>query len=192
MDELLQRISKVPIAQRMLVFAAILLLIPALTWVFWIDDIKMQIANKENDINALDTQLVQKKAVARDLTRYRVEVERLKQRLNEALTLLPNQAEIPELLQKLAGLVEQSDCAMASFSPEGEKRSGFYARIPVAMEVNGSYHSIAVFFDKIAKLARIVNVHDIKLTNPKQVNKKVILNATFYATTFKFIDEGGN
>ena len=118
-------------------------------------------------------------------------VERLKQRLNEALTLLPNEAEIPELLQKIAALVEQSDCEMATFEPQGEVVSGFYARIPVKMAIVGNYHSIAVFFDKVSKLARIVNVTDIQFSSPKLQNKKVVLKAEFLATTFKFVEQKG-
>ncbi|MBI2375450.1 MAG: type 4a pilus biogenesis protein PilO [Deltaproteobacteria bacterium] len=189
MDELIQRIAKVPLAQRLLALAICVALLPAGTYFIWITDVEANIVRQNSQINTLDTQLVQKKAIARDLTRYRVEVERLKQRLNEALTLLPNDAEIPELLQKIAALVEQSDCTMSRFAPTKEIRSGFYARIPVDMAVTGSYHSIAVFFDKVAKLARIVNVTDINLSNPVQVNKKVMLKAKFTATTFKFIEQ---
>ena len=92
----------------------------------------------------------------------------------------------------IATLVEQSDCQMAKFSPQGEVRKDFYARIPVEMEITGNYHSIALFFDRVSKLDRIVNVSAIKLRDPKLENKKVVLSATFEATTFKFIENKGN
>ena len=188
MDELIAKISKVPLAQRLLVLVLAVILLVVGTYLVVISPIEEEIARSELQIKQLDASLVQKRAIARDLTRYRVEVERLKQRLNEALTLLPNAAEIPELLQKIAALVEQSDCEMAAFEPQGEIISGFYAKIPVKMEITGNYHSIAVFFDKVSKLARIVNVTDITLTEPRLVNKKVVLAAKFTATTFKFVE----
>jgi type IV pilus assembly protein PilO len=189
MDELVARISKIPLAQRLLAVAGVIAAIVGLTYFLAIEPNHATITRNEITIKKLDDQLVQKKAIALDLTRYRVEVERLKQRLNEALTLLPNEAEIPELLQKLASLVEQSDCQMKQFQPEGEVAQTFYARIPVRMEISGNYHSIAVFFDKVAKLARIVNVTDIKLGEPELENKKVVLQASFIATTFKFLEQ---
>lgn len=191
MDELISKISKVPLAQRLLVVAVAIIVLIGGTYLFFVSPIEEAIVAAERSVNKLDQQLVQKKAIARDLTRYRVEVERLKQRLNEALTLLPNDAEIPELLQKLASLVEQSDCQMKTFEPEGEIAQGFYARIPVRMEIVGNYHSVAVFYDKVAKLARIVNVTDINLGSPQLENKKVVLKASFLATTFKFIEQKG-
>ena len=188
MDELIARISKVPLPQRALVLILVLALLVVICYMVLISPIEEEIAKSETRIKALDAQLVRKRAIARNLSRYRIEVERLKQRLNEALTLLPNEAEIPELLQKIAALVEQSDCEMATFEPQGEIVSGFYAKIPVKMAIVGNYHSIAVFYDKISKLARIVNVTDINLTAPKLENKKVVLDAEFTATTFKFVE----
>ena len=189
MDEIVAKIAKIPLAQRLLIVAVSIVLLIGGTYLLVVSPIQDDIKRAEQQINKLDAQLVQKKAIARDLTRYRVEVERLKQRLNEALTLLPNEAEIPELLQKLASLVEQSDCQMNTFEPAGEINQGFYARIPVKMKITGNYHSIAVFFDKVAKLARIVNVTDINLGKPVLENKKVVLKAEFIATTFKFIEQ---
>jgi type IV pilus assembly protein PilO len=189
MDELIARIAKVPLAQRLLILALAILAMVGVTYFMFVSPLEEQIARLDTQINQLDQQLVQKKAIARDLSRYRVEVERLKQRLNEALTLLPNESEIPELLQKLASLVEQSDCQMQTFEPQGEISAGFYARIPVKMAVTGNYHSIAVFFDKVAKLARIVNVNEIAFEKPKVENKRVVLEAKFTSTTFKFVEK---
>lgn len=189
MEQLIARIAKVPVTQRFAALIALVLLAVGTTYLVMVSPVEDRIAALDNQIIKLDTTLAQKKAIARDLTRYRVEVERLKQRLNEALTLLPNEAEIPELLQKLASLVQQSDLTMKQFEPQSEVAAGFYAKIPVKMSIVGNYHSIAVFFDKVAKLARIVNINDIKLKSPKIENKRVVLEAEFNATTFKFIEK---
>ncbi len=189
MEELVAKIAKIPIAQRVVFLAGAVAAIVLAAYFIWVSPIKTEIKKSENRIQQLDANLVKKRAIARDLTRYRVEVERLKQQLNEALTSLPNEAEIPELLQKIAALVEQSDCEMSTFEPQAELVERFYAKIPVKMAVNGNYHSIAVFFDKVSKLTRIVNVTDIMLEEPKVVNKKIMLDASFLATTFKFVEQ---
>jgi type IV pilus assembly protein PilO len=188
MEEFVARISKIPIPQRLLILVLVIITLFVVNYLVFISPINDDILASEGRIKTLDAQLVQKRAIARNLSRYRIEVERLKQRLNEALTLLPNEAEIPELLQKIAALVEQSDCEMTTFEPQGEVISGFYAKIPVKMAIRGNYHSIAVFFDKVSKLARIVNVNNIGLSEPKLVNQKVELKAEFTSTTFKFVD----
>lgn len=188
MDELIARISKVPLAQRVLVLALVVVVILMATYFGFVSPLQDQIANLERRVKQLDIQLDRKRSIANDLSRFRIEVERLKQRLNEALTELPNDAEIPELLQKIAGLVEQSDCELETFEPQGEVVQNYYARIPVKMAITGNYHAIAVFFDKVSKVDRIVNITDITLGEPTIKNKKVVLDAEFLATTFKFVD----
>ena len=188
MDELVARISKVPLAQRALVLGLAIVVILVATYLFFISPLNSEITQLQRRDSQLDTQLAQKRRIARNLSRHRVDVERLKQRLNEALTELPNEAEIPELLQKVAALVEQSDCKMAIFQPQGEIIEKWYARIPVEMGIEGNYHAIAVFFDKVSQLARIVNVTDIELRQPTVQNNKVVLSASFLATTFKFVE----
>jgi type IV pilus assembly protein PilO len=190
MEELIGRISKIPLVQRIAILAALVVLILVANYFFFVSPQQAQIAASEQKIQQLDSELIQKKAIARNLPRYRVEVERLKQRLNQALTLLPNEAEIPELLQKIASRVEQSDCEMTSFEPQSEVVSGFYAKIPVRMSITGNFHSVLTFFDKVAKLNRIVNVTNISMSEPKVQNKKVVVKADFVATTFKFVETG--
>ncbi|NJK90177.1 MAG: type 4a pilus biogenesis protein PilO [Myxococcales bacterium] len=125
MEELINRISKVPLTQRILILAGLVVAVLVANYFFFVAPKRTQIEASEKKIAQLDRELVQKQAIARNLPRYRVEVERLKQRLNEALTLLPNEPEIPELLQKVAARVEQSDCEMKAFEPQGEIESGF-------------------------------------------------------------------
>ena len=64
----------------------------------------------------------------------------------------------------------------------------FYARLPIPMSVTGNFHEIATFFDSLGRMRRIVNVNDIVLDAPKDVNGKMVLNAKFLATAFMFVD----
>jgi type IV pilus assembly protein PilO len=68
----------------------------------------------------------------------------------------------------------------------------FYAQIPVEMKILGKYHDLGVFFDRVSKLPRIVNILDITMDR-KAVQSKSgadpgILNASFKAVTYKFVE----
>jgi type IV pilus assembly protein PilO len=54
--------------------------------------------------------------------------------------------------------------------------------------VDGTFHEIATFFDALGRLRRIVNVSDIVLESPKDVNGRVVVKSSFVATTFMFVD----
>src|SRR5688572_27197507 len=135
MDEIVAKVSKIPIAQRLLAVVAAVVVLLVGNYLVFVTPLEDEIAASQKRIDQLAETLVQERAIAHGLARYRVEVERLKQRLNEALTLLPNDAETPGLLQKLAALVEQSDWEMSVLEPQGEVVSGFYAKIPVKVQI---------------------------------------------------------
>ena len=86
--------------------------------------------------------------------------------------------------QDLEGLL-----VINNIEPQGEQKQSFYASIPIVMSVTGNYHEIGVFLDSISKLARIVNVTNIKMGSPKTVNEKLVVQASYIATTFRFLPE---
>ena len=111
----------------------------------------------------------------------------------EALKQLPNSSEIPALLTNISTLALESGLEIVLFKPAPQLAKGFYADIPVAMQVRGNYHDIGYFFDKVAKLDRIVNIEDISMKNSRKKSKAVQddirLDAKFSTVTFKFLDE---
>jgi type IV pilus assembly protein PilO len=73
------------------------------------------------------------------------------------------------------------------FQPLPEVQRGFYAEVPVRIEVEGSYHEVAMFFDRVGKLNRIVNIRDITMSEPEVRSGKVVLRTTGLAVTYRFL-----
>jgi type IV pilus assembly protein PilO len=115
----------------------------------------------------------------------------LEQKLAEALTELPEKKEIDELLAQLNDVGKKSGLEIARVEPGKESvTSGeFFARIPIKMTVSGNYHEISMFLQEVANMRRIVNVNGIALDKPSVKNEKVVLQSTFVATTFRFVDQ---
>ncbi|PKN09358.1 MAG: hypothetical protein CVU72_02550, partial [Deltaproteobacteria bacterium HGW-Deltaproteobacteria-7] len=66
----------------------------------------------------------------------------------------------------------------------------FYEEIPVGVSVVGSYQNILYFFDKVAKLSRIVNVSDISIGERKDVKGRgQVITASCTIKTYMFIDK---
>jgi type IV pilus assembly protein PilO len=72
------------------------------------------------------------------------------------------------------------------FQPQAEKNKDFYAEIPVSIKITGNYHNVALFFDKVARLSRIVNIDDIKMTSTKG-NANLITSCK--AVTYRFVEK---
>jgi type IV pilus assembly protein PilO len=117
------------------------------------------------------------------------EVEQLDKQLKLALTRLPDEKEIPELLSSISNLGRDAGLDILVFRQMPEAYQEFYAEVPVDMQVRGGYHQVAQFLDRVGKLDRIVNVSNIVVKAPKVVDEDLILEANSRVTTFRFLSE---
>ncbi len=191
MEELLERIHKLPVGTKVGVVTAFVLLITALNY-FWlpvgdsISDIETRIARVDAQQRSLNNELSEKTAIANNLNQFRREKELLEQKLAEALAELPAEKNLDELLKEFQDRAVKAGLEISTIEPGKESVEGFYAKIPIPMSVVGNYHEIATFFDSLSRLRRIVNVGGISMDTPKDVNGKVVVTAKFVATTFMF------
>jgi type IV pilus assembly protein PilO len=132
------------------------------------------------------------RAVANNLGKFEAEVGKLEHELTIALRQLPNSKELPVLLTDISGLGKSVGLEFKSFRPRSEIPRDFYAEVPIDIEFTGGFHEIASFFDLMAKLPRIVNVSELKMTIAKESADTTRLQVTGSATTFRFIEGAGS
>jgi type IV pilus assembly protein PilO len=188
-QEVLNAVNKMPLGQKVGVVAGVVILLSAANWYFFIDPMQTQITQRQGALRALEDELIQKQSIANNLAQFKHEKEILERRLAQALTELPNEANIDDLIRSLSEIGSKSGLTINSIEPQPEQRQSFYASIPIVMAVNGNYHEIGVFLDSLSKLARIVNVTNIKMGGARLVNEKLVINANYVATTFRFLPE---
>lgn len=187
MEQLINKVVKAPWIAKIggVVLAAAVL--TGLNWYLVVDDLQTSIVRREAERKKLEGDYIDKKQIADNLNEYRRQKEILEQRFEAALLELPNEKAIDEFLRQMNEVGLKSGLEITSVEPGSESNEQFYARIPVKMKVAGSFHEVAVFLDSVGKLKRIVNVSDIKMSSPVKKNEKVLLNAEFQATTFRFL-----
>ena len=188
-QEVLNAVNKMPLGQKVGVVAGVVILLSAANWYFFIDPMQTQIRERQGTLRALEDELIQKQSIANNLAQFKHEKEILERRLAQALTELPNEANIDDLIRSLSEIGTKSGLAINSIEPQAEQRQSFYASIPIVMAVSGNYHEIGVFLDSLSKLARIVNVTNIKMGQARVTNEKLVINANYIATTFRFLPE---
>lgn len=142
----------------------------------------------EAQYDKLGQELRENQAIADNLPQVQEEVRRLDERLTEAKKKLPEQDEIPSLLQKISDLGKEAGLEFLLFRPGTPVPKDFYAEVPLELQISGSYHDLATFFDKIGRLDRIVTIEDIDFGAPKATPGGLKLTASCRAVTFKFIE----
>jgi len=189
MNPKVEKLLKLPLYQRAAIVAGlVVLLIAAFVWFLWLPEYE-KIGQMEEEVGRLQAELVQKQRIADNLPKFKAEFAKLEDLLNEALTQLPNKKEIPSLLTNLATLAKDSGLEVLSFSPKGETSKGFYAEVPAALDLVGTYHQIAEFAQAVGKLSRIVNLSNLDLSSPKVTDNLAVLRIKCKVTTFRFVEK---
>jgi len=186
MEQLITRIVRAPWSLKIGVVAGVSLAVTAITWFIFVSPAQEQTAGVEAKRKTLEGQFIDKQQIANNLNEYRRQKEILEEQLRAALLELPDDRAIDELIRSLNELGVSSGLQITSIEPMAEVPQDFFARLPVKMRVAGSYHEIAMFYDAVGKLKRIVNISDLKFGGPSNQAEKVVLNAEFVATTFRF------
>jgi type IV pilus assembly protein PilO len=189
MDKYLDQIAKAAPAVKYGGLAAAVIALTALNFFLVISPVEETITRQISKQRQLDLQLAEKQEIAQNLNERRREMDVLEQKLAEALTELPEQKDMDELLSQLNDIGKKSGLEISKVEPAGESVDQFFARIPVRMTVAGNYNEIAMFLQELSTMRRIVNVNGIKLGSPKLRNEKVVLQSSFVATTFRFVDK---
>ena len=188
-QDVFNALNKAPLGQKIGAVAAVVVMLSVANWYFMIDPMMTQITQKQGQLRTLEDELIQKQSIANNLAQFKHEKEILERRLAQALTELPNEANIDDLIRSLSEIGTKSGLTINTIDPQSEQRQSFYAAIPIVMSVTGNYHEIGVFLDSLSKLARIVNVTNIKMGAAKMTNEKLVVNASYVATTFRFLPE---
>lgn len=149
-----------------------------------IKELQKKIAEQENEIAKAQVK-------AEKLDQLKFENERLKRKLEDLKSQLPEEREVSSLLKQVSDLCIRSGLRILLWKPESKKdhKSGIVYEIPVKIELSGDYHSLGYFFSSLTKLNRIINISDIKLTEPRPERNKAILKISFTATTFSAVPE---
>lgn len=186
-------ILKLSTPKKVLILFAILGVIAALYFNSFFNPRQEELKMLKNDLNKLVKELNDSKAITRDHQKFKDQVAKMDEELKNALTQLPNEKEIPEILKNITSLGKESNLEFTLFRPKAEEPQQFYAKVPIEMTVLGSYHHTGIFFDKVSKLPRIINVVDFNMSRAKDIKGKGetenLIKTSCLVNTYRFIEK---
>lgn len=155
-------------------------------WYFLVTPRNKEIAAKSKQLDALQVQINEGRAAKQKLPQFREEVRRLELELEKLLRILPARRNTPELLRRIRQLTEQGSFDLLRFTPGNFTDRDFYSEWPIAIRLNGSYHNLALFFDRVGRFSRIINIENLKIATLPRSLKGQTISATFTAKTFVY------
>lgn len=184
----LDAVMKLPLSKKIVILAGIVIAIAALFYQLLLKPQTTEIGSLTIGLSELTVKVEENRRIAADIPRFQKEKAELEEQLKKALSQLPNEKEIPNLIDSISESARKSGLKVVLFQPGQETPRGFYSDIPVNMEVEGTFESLYDFCVKISELPRIVNIQNIS-TNlaSSAISSKPIVKAQFVTLTFRFV-----
>lgn len=176
-----------PLAARIVV---ILLLCAVLLFAGYYLDTSDQLATldrAQSKEKSLKQTFENKQEKAKNLDAYRAQMKEMERSFGALLQQLPGKTEVPGLLDDITRVGIQSGLVFELFKPGKETPKDFYAELPIAIRVKGTYHQFGNFVSGTAALPRIVTLHDFKITASKKDSDSLTMVAT--AKTYRYLEQ---
>ncbi|HTH00111.1 MAG TPA: type 4a pilus biogenesis protein PilO [Vicinamibacterales bacterium] len=153
-------------------------------WKFYVAEMQADIDTRQTRLTALKTDIAKGVATARRLPQFQSEVAELERRLENLRAVLPEQKDVADILRRVQGLATQSSLTIQRFTPQEPKQEAMYAALPFKLRAEGTYHNLGLFFDRISKFPRIINVGEIVIKPRQEPGSATSIEAECVATTF--------
>jgi len=161
-----------------------------LAWWRLYGPMKQRIVSQDSKLSELQGKIQEGRAAKQRLPQFREEVRRLELELDKLLRILPARLNTEDLLRRLRALAEQGDLDILRITPGNLTDKDFYSEWPIQITLQGTYHNLASFYDRVGRFSRIINVDDLTVNaiDPTRSQGHSI-SAAFVAKTFVYREE---
>jgi len=158
-------------------------------WNFYARDAQASIDQRRGQLAKLRQEIDRGLTTAKRLPEFRNEVTSLESQLERLRAVLPEEQDVAELLRRVQGMATQSNLSILTFAPHPTAKKQLHAEWPITLELEGTYHNLAIFFDRVGKFTRIVNISGLDVKGRDKPDGNGTINATCIATTFVLLDK---
>ena len=149
---------------------------------------QVQIAAQAKELSDIRGRISKGQAMARQLPEFRKEIGTLEARLESLKPILPDERDVGDLLRRVQTLATQSNLQVRGFRPQAITTKEMHAEWPIALQLEGNYHNLGLFLDRVSKFPRIINIGGMNIAAKEEptAQSSMTINAT--ATTFVLVD----
>src|SRR4051812_25221756 len=162
-----------------------------LFYYYYEQPVRVDINSRRTQLDALRADITKGLTTAKKLPEFRAQVTDLEGRLANLKAILPEEKDAADLLNRMQTVASQSNMIIKGFKPAPTVTKQLHAEWPITLELDGTYHNLAVFFDRVGKFTRIVNITglDVKGRERSAAEPTNTITATCVATTFVLLEK---
>ena len=184
-------LSKLPWYGQVGAFVALSLALAGAFWQLVAKDKMIAIDDHRQQLAALKVEIDRGLPIARRLPGFRKDVRQLEAQLDRLRAVLPDEQDVANLLRRVQAMATQSNLVIRGFTPQTVARKTLYAEWPIGLKLEGTYHDLGAFLERVSKFPRIINVDGIKIKARDEQAAGATVDAECTATTFVLLDPTG-
>lgn len=191
MSSALDQLVKTPLPKKIFFLAFMMLMLAAAFWFSLYSPLTDEYASEKSRYDTLKGKLADAEQRRRTYEEDRKRRDEMQKSSTKQFQALPPDTEMSSFLASLNAQADVVGLEILSVRPMQEEVAQYYARIPVKLELVGTYHQLAKFFYLVGSLDRIINVENINLFVDSVDKGGAMLRAGVLATTFRSVQPGG-
>lgn len=157
-------------------------------WNFYAKAASEGITAQQAQLVDLQAQISRGQAAERRLPEFRKELASLELQMSRLRAVLPDERDVADLLRRVQGMATQSSLTILGFTPKAVARKTLYVEWPIGLKLEGTYHDLGTFLERVSKFPRIINVTDLKVKALDKPLNGATIHAEAIATTFVLIE----
>jgi type IV pilus assembly protein PilO len=182
-------LSKLPWYGQLGAFAALSLAAAGVFWNFYAKPAQESLRTRRAQLAAVRADINRGLTTARRLPEFRRQVEDLQAQLDRLRPVLPEEKDVADLLRRIQAMATQSNLEIRGFKPQPVATRQMYAEWPIGLELDGTFHNLGSFLERVSKFPRIINVSGIHITAKTDGGPNQTITAECTATTFVLVEK---
>jgi type IV pilus assembly protein PilO len=171
------------------VFVAIAAGATAAFWNYYARPAQVEIESRQATLTQVRAEINRGLTTARRLPEFRQEVASLELQLDRLRAVLPEERDVADLLNRINGMATESNLRVLGFIPAATTKKALHTEWPIGLRLEGSYHDLGMFLERISKFPRIINVGNMRVKARESQSARATVTIDVTATTFVLADQ---
>jgi len=157
-------------------------------WYFYVQPAQESLAVRYAQLEMIRGDINRGLVTARRLPEFRSGVAGLEAQLDRLRAVLPEERDVADLLRRVQAMATQSNLTIQGFTPQAVTTRELHAEWPIGLQLEGTYHDLGGFLERVSKFPRIINVNELVIRARDDAGGGPTITAQCTATTFVLID----
>jgi len=158
-------------------------------WYLYADPYQTELNGKRAELRKTRAEIERSQKVARRLPEFQKGVGALESQLDALRMQLPEEQDVAELLRRVQAMATESRLTIRGFTPQAVTRKELHAEWPIGLALEGTYHDLGAFLERVSKFPRIINVGALHIVARASQTAAQTVTADCTAMTFVLVKD---